>query len=529
MRLILKDYIETFKEEQEMENLLDNILFMNDYNNIIRPQKGVGQLGVDFSAEKDEVIYLFVVKKGDIDKSNWDYGNNAVRPTLNEILDSYIPQRLNNTKKKKIKIILCTNGIIKQNIEPSWNGYINRHKTKNIEYDFWGIDNLVYMTEKYLANEYIFNDDIKSELRKVLYFLDEDLNLKYFEKLIEKIIDKINLKYKRKKVYKKSLIVYTMVCRMCISYSMDQNLKVAVNMSEKSLIIYWNFITKNNLYKCIIELEQLLKLSSYYMECCRKYILEVKKISNLSPSFPIYNSLEYRISTYEVIGILSTYTYYIYYYCGKTYEVEENVNLIITIINNNAAFYYPIYDLNSIEINTLIFLLKEVENDQGSVLVGNLLNRIVTRMIRDKYYPVEYENYKKALDILFYKKNEECKATLLITNLLEWLYIFDEKEQIDKYVKVIYKKFDNITFNSVEIDIDSEEKYFNNNISDSVISYVLNYKDINEVERNIKDIKKIYQISKYNFAKHSAMPYLFIASRNYRLPLPSSIIYGYLK
>lgn len=199
MRLILKDYIETFKEEQEMENLLDNILFMNDYNNIIRPQKGVGQLGVDFSAEKDEVIYLFVVKKGDIDKSNWDYGNNAVRPTLNEILDSYIPQRLNNTKKKKIKIILCTNGIIKQNIEPSWNGYINRHKTKNIEYDFWGIDNLVYMTEKYLANEYIFNDDIKSELRKVLYFLDEDLNLKYFEKLIEKIIDKINLKYKRKK------------------------------------------------------------------------------------------------------------------------------------------------------------------------------------------------------------------------------------------------------------------------------------------------------------------------------------------
>ena len=39
MRLILKDYIETFKEEQEMENLLDNILFMNNYNNIIRPQK----------------------------------------------------------------------------------------------------------------------------------------------------------------------------------------------------------------------------------------------------------------------------------------------------------------------------------------------------------------------------------------------------------------------------------------------------------------------------------------------------------
>ena len=56
MRLILKDYIETFKEEQEMENLLDNILFMNNYNNIIRPQKGVSQLGVDFSLLLNKVI-----------------------------------------------------------------------------------------------------------------------------------------------------------------------------------------------------------------------------------------------------------------------------------------------------------------------------------------------------------------------------------------------------------------------------------------------------------------------------------------
>ena len=70
MRLILKDYIETFKEEQEMENLLDNILFMNNYNKIIRPQKGVSQLGVDFSAEKDNTIYFIVIKQDYIDKSN---------------------------------------------------------------------------------------------------------------------------------------------------------------------------------------------------------------------------------------------------------------------------------------------------------------------------------------------------------------------------------------------------------------------------------------------------------------------------
>lgn len=41
MRLILKDYIETLKEEIELETLLENILIMNDYTDIVRPQKGV--------------------------------------------------------------------------------------------------------------------------------------------------------------------------------------------------------------------------------------------------------------------------------------------------------------------------------------------------------------------------------------------------------------------------------------------------------------------------------------------------------
>ena len=317
-----------------------------------------------------------------------------------------------------------------------------------------------------------------------------------------------------------------MVCKMCITYSINHNIKIAVNISEKSLIKYWNFIAENNLYESTVEEEQLLNLSSYYMECCRKYISEVKKVSTLSPSFPIYNSLEYRILIYEVVGILSTFTYYLYYYYGINKEVKENIDLIITIINNNVAFYYPIYDLNCIEINILVFLLKEVGSNQAEILIDILLNRVVARIVSDNYYPVEYENYQKALDMVFDIKVEECKATLLITNLLEWLYTFNDSERIKEITEIMYKKFPNITFNSIEIDKESEKKYFNNNVGDSVISYILNYHDLNEVERIINGIKKEYQISKYNCCKYSVMPYLFIVSRNYRLPLPSLIIYS---
>ena len=57
MKLILKEYIETLKEEVELEDLLANILFINNFKNIIRPQKGVRQAGVDFRAEKNNTIY----------------------------------------------------------------------------------------------------------------------------------------------------------------------------------------------------------------------------------------------------------------------------------------------------------------------------------------------------------------------------------------------------------------------------------------------------------------------------------------
>lgn len=135
MRLILKDYIETLKEEIELETLLENILIMNDFTDIVRPQKGVAQHGVDFSAKKNGAIYLFVLKQKDIDKNNWNSGNNAVRPTLDEIQDVYIQERIKKSGSK-INIVVCTNGIIKQNVQSDWNGYISRNSKENIKYLF---------------------------------------------------------------------------------------------------------------------------------------------------------------------------------------------------------------------------------------------------------------------------------------------------------------------------------------------------------------------------------------------------------
>lgn len=174
-----------------------------------------------------------------------------------------------------------------------------------------------------------------------------------------------------------------------------------------------------------------------------------------------------------MIGFISSYTYYLYYYYGKTNEVMENINILITIINNNAGFFYPVYDLNSIEINTLIFLLKEIGNNQVEILINILISKMIYRMNVSKYYPVEHENYDKALQIEFNEEVDEFNASVLITNLLEWMYVFKNQKGIDDVVEYLKKKFPNLTLNTLQIDLKSENCYFEGNIYDSIISSVL--------------------------------------------------------
>lgn len=529
MRLILKDYISTLKEEKELETLLDNILVMNDFKDIIRPQKGVAQNGVDFSAKKKGEIYLFVLKQKDIDKNNWDTGNNAVRPTLNEILDTYVNVKLKE-KNAKINIVVCTNGIIKQNVEPAWKGYINRNSNSNIKFSFWGIDELTAMTEKFLLNEYLFEEELKRDLRRSLYFYEEDVNFVYYNKLLEKLILKIDVSNRKKKIYKKYLIVYTLISKMCTTYALEKNVKLAEKMIEKSLIVFWKFISKNNLFEKVEEIETLIILYKQYEECCKRYIEEIRKVSQFSPSFPIYNPLEYRITIYEVIGFISTYTYYLYYYYGKTREVMQNINLLITIINNNVSFFYPMYDLNSIEINTLIFLLKEIKNGQEEILINNLIIKIISKMNSSKYYPVEYENYDKALQIEFNEEVDAFKASVLLTNLLEWMYAFNKKEEIKDIVNYLSEKYPVLTLSTTQIDLDSEEKFFEGNIEESIVSYILDYKE-RIIDMNT-EMKKIYDnnnLNDYKFSQYCSLPILFITARSYRMPLPSNIIYKFLE
>lgn len=147
-----------------------------------------------------------------------------------------------------------------------------------------------------------------------------------------------------------------------------------------------------------------------------------------------------------------------------------------------------------------------------------------------KYYPVEYENYDKALQIEFNEEVEEFKASVLLTNLLEWMHIFKNKKRIKDVIEFITKKCPDMTLNTIQIDINSEDYFFEGNMEESLVSYILDYKErIIDIDSEFRQIYESNDLSNYKFYQYGSLPILFIAARNYRIPLPSNIIYKFLE
>ena len=149
MKLIIKEYLSLLKESKELDSLIPELLLSMGHEVISRAKIGVRQYGVDVASvgieDGIEKVFLFTIKEGNLKRSDWDNTSpQSVRPSLEEILDVYIPTHLskqyNDITKK---IIVATGGDLEQTVHQNWSGYTKRNSKKDeIEFDFWGGDKL---------------------------------------------------------------------------------------------------------------------------------------------------------------------------------------------------------------------------------------------------------------------------------------------------------------------------------------------------------------------------------------------------
>ena len=449
MRFLLNEYINLLKEDKELDALLTDLLVGMKFTTISKPMKG-RQFGVDISAvgidPEDGIkkVFLFAVKQGNLTRTTWDGDVNAIRSTLNQIKDTFIPTSLTNRLKKlPKKIIVCTNGVINQNVLVDWTQYIDQNTTDAVEYDFWGTGEITAMLDDYLVSEKLFPQEYQSLLRKSLAFLDlPDYDLSHFYTLIQKILDK---QPKQKRQILKKLRLVRLCLNIIYKWSQDNNnLKPSIYASERCLLLVWHFMQEgNHLEKNYVRQEfykiHLLKRAigvNYFNKVVEHYKVEhsIYKYSR--------NSLEYSLNVWEEIGIIATIglteiqEFRIYYNEGQKKQADVYYKSAVSISNalglfiqNNPPLKYPEYDVHSVEIALALNLLNFTRNfNPAKKWISEMTLGFNNRYKINKLFPLFRKNYDKLVDIHNGDEDCEIQSSMIVPILAEYALIFDEEE-----------------------------------------------------------------------------------------------------
>ena len=465
MRFLLSEYINLLKEDKELDTLLTDLLVGMKFTTISRPMRG-RQFGVDISAvgidpdDGKKKVFLFAVKQGNLTRTTWDGDVNAIRSTLNQIKDTYVTTSLTKRLKKyPIKIVVCTNGVINQNVLIDWTQYVDLNTTNNVEYDFWGTGEISAMLDDYLVSDKLFPEEYQSLLRKTLAFLDlPDYDLSHFYALINQILEKQS---KQKRQILKKLRLVRLCLNIIYKWSQDNdNLKPSIFASERSLLLVWHFIQEGK------HLDKNYVRQEFYQIHLLKRIIGVnyfnKVVKHYQTEHSIYryskNSLEYSLNVWEEIGIIATIglteiqEFKFYYNEGHKEQADIYYKSAISISNalslfieNNPPSKYPEYDLHSVEIALALNLLYFTRNfDLAKKWISEITLGFNDNYRINKFFPIFRESYDKLVDI--HNGDEECEihSSMIVPILAEYSLIFKDEDLYLFIRKVINELFTNL-------------------------------------------------------------------------------------
>ena len=547
MKLILRDYISLLKEDQELDTLLTDLLFSMNVVPLTKAQKG-RQYGVDVSAvgidpeDNKKKVFLCAVKQGDLSRSTWDSGVNAVRPTLNEIKDTYISTALSKTHQKLPKrIIVCCNGDLAQNVNVNWTQYINNNTTDGIEFDFWGIDKLVYYLETYLLSDALFPPRLRKLLSQTLSFIDlPDYDLRHFCILIHSVLNEGQQRSK-KQVLKKIRLV-----KLCLSILLKwcqdvDNLRPAVIASERVLLNIWDWMKKDDMLSKNYILQEFYQLNSYKREINKTYFNKIQAHCYVQDSLQRYcqSHLEYTLITWEHIGFIAIsglmefYEYALFSPPEATAQQQEHAKVsfqeayaiaegLEAIIVTNPSSLYPKYDEHCIEISlglSLLFFTKkhEVAKQWLELLIVRLNDVYV---FSSGFLPLFRTDYEKLVEIDIGNEKPEASSSMLITMLAEWCVILNLESSYHNIRTLIGTTYPSMNLQLWFPDEETESKLFVSNATEetgktkhSIKLYdnFADYKDEMQKELELFSEEKNMALFKSVFSHLG-----YIASRHFR-------------
>lgn len=417
MNLLLLQYLKGLKERNELDAILPDLLNEMGLRVFSRPSVGGRQYGVDVGAfgrmddDKQERVYLFTVKPGDLTREAWQGSVQSVSASLDEIVKTYRPTHLpTEFRGKPVVIVVCIGGTVRQEVALNLSSYQKYASKRNLTFQTWDGDKLAQLLEAHLFSEHLIPGGLFVHLRKSIALLEEpDAATRHFSALL-KAISK-NAKARRSDVESALRTMALSVSILHVWSRDEKHYEAALRVSELALLRGWDLVKRLKIKKAAsipgaygFLVATLLRV---YQDYTSTIFSSAKVYLGLSLASRSDRSADCCLALFKLIGrlaLLGLWQKALPDILGKKTVVMPEWHglcvLIETIIRNNPRLKTPLLDDQVTAVGLVTLLLSS--RQESRPFLTEYLHEMAASSIYGLRglgpYPCTLRNYDELID-----------------------------------------------------------------------------------------------------------------------------------
>ena len=552
MKLIIRQYLASLRERGELDVVLPDLLSQVGLNVISRPGRGTRQNGVDVAAvgsigDGPESLYLFSIKAGDLTRSEWNVGEQSLRPSLDEILLTYVRNRIPEEHRgKPIVVCITLGGDVREQVREELTAYEEKNSSENVSFEEWNGDRLAQLIQTHLLREELIPENARTELRKALAMLDEpDTAFAHFASLIRSLSQVNEAKDKERLIALRQMSVCLWIL---FSWARDaNNVDAAYRAAEFTLLHGWEllkpFLGKNT--KAATEAQQSFhSIFQAYQQVTWCFFNDVVhpfvgRQHALSSAVGSSDALDVNLRLFDVIGRLSLLGIWTHW-LGQNFtdDVREReacvasayqlANDLTSIISDNPHLLLPRCDEQAIDIWLGLTLLMLVPGTRDAQLdwLREMVRRAQFTFKTNGPYPCIFHSYAELLEHPVSKDaayRESATAGSILYPLISlWAALLGDADLFEQVSAFRRQDLEHCNFQFwYPDDLSEASLYTNCEMHGGTLSDV----GVNSAPNALMDEVFGESESSPQFTTLSAVtngmwPLVLVACRLYRLPLP---------
>lgn len=560
MKLILKEYLASLRERDELEVILPDLLSQCGLNVFSRPGRGTRQDGVDVGAVGSleggpEKVYLFSIKAGNLTRTSWNGDAiQALRPSLDEIIDAYIPHRLPvEHREKDIVICVALGGDVREQVRPQLAGFFAKNSDSRISFQEWNGDKLADLILTCFLREDLLPEHARASLRKSLAVVDEpDASYRHFASLLRSLAT-VEMESDADRV---TCLRQMSICLWVLfAWAREaENVEAAYLSSEVTLLHGWRIVSLQaaSIGKVSQSVENaFFSIFSAYQQICGEFLAmnvlpHVDKRHGISSAVLGASGLDVNLKLFDLLGRLSTAGLWAFWAASRCSDGDEEAkqrwlheaatyaSSVTPLVLNNPALLLPVKDDQAIDVLIATALLALDERNRSDIQQwhAEMLKR--ARFTYETYgnYPCILQSYD---DLLSHPKAHDSEyrenvtsASVLYPMIALWAALLDEEDTYKGVADFKQDLLQHCNFQFWYPDECSEAHFYTNDgRHGAVLSDVCVDRPADELLTQVfGECGQSSHFEELSAIKFNWWPLIVVACRHYRLPLPLHFLKG---